>query len=254
MLVTFLRRCLPCWLLLGALLASAAEPALRLYTEEYPPITFSRDGRATGLGTEVVEEIMRRLGLSLPIEVVPWVRGYRYATSEANVGLFVTTRTTEREMLLHWVGPISATRAHLYAMRGSRSRIESLEQARQVDQVLVPREWYLHQMLRGQGFTNLKPVGTPLDVVRMLAASRGALMALDDATLAETLRGAGMVGEPVEPVFLLTEAIQYIAFSRATPVEVPQRWQQALDEMKRDGSFTAIYARWLPGVALPAAR
>lgn len=231
--------------------ARAADESLRLYTEEYPPVTFSREGRPAGLAVEVVEEIMKRLGASAPIEVVPWARGYRAATTEPNVGLFATTRTAEREPLFHWVGPISSTRAYLYARRGQGARIVSLEQAREVDQILVPREWYLHQILRGMGFNNLKAVGTPADVIRMHAASRGALMALDESTVAETMRGVGIAGDPPEPVLLLSEAIQYITFSRDTPASVARRWQAALDDMKRDGSFAAIYARWLPGVAPP---
>lgn len=231
--------------------AWAGEETLRLYTEEYPPITFSREGRAAGLAVEVAEEIMKRLGTAVPIEVVPWARGYRAATTEPNVGLFATTRTAEREPLFHWVGPIASTRAYLYVRRGQGPRIASLEQAREVDQILVPREWYLHQILRGMGFNNLKAVGTPADVIRMHAASRGALMALDESTVAETMRAAGVAGEPPEPVLLLSEAVQYITFSRDTPASLARRWQAALDEMKRDGAFAAIYARWLPGVAPP---
>jgi len=231
--------------------AWAGEEPLRLYTEEYPPVTFAREGRPAGLAVEVVEEIMKRLGTNAPIEVVPWARGYRAATTEPNVGLFATTRTAEREPLFHWVGPIASTRAYLYVRRGQGPRIASLEQARDVDQILVPREWYLHQILRGMGFNNLKAVGTPADVIRMHAASRGALMALDESTVAETMRAAGVTGDPPEPVLLLSEAVQYITFSRDTPASVARRWQAALDEMKRDGAFAAIYARWLPGVAPP---
>lgn len=245
------RRSLLVALLGTAATARAGEEALKLYTEEYPPITFSRDGRAAGLAVEIVEDIMKRLGTPLPIEVVPWARGYRAATTEPNVGLFATTRTPERDPLFHWVGPVASTRAYLYVRRGQGLRISSLEQAREVDQILVPREWYLHQILRGMGFNNLKAVGTPADVIRMHAASRGALMALDESTVVETMRVAGIAGDPPEPVLLLSEAVQYIVFSRETPVMVARRWQAALDEMKRDGSFAAIHARWQPGVAPP---
>jgi polar amino acid transport system substrate-binding protein len=132
-------------LLLGLLTASAAaEVRLQLYTEEYPPITFARDGKAAGLGTDVVEEIMRRLGTTAPIEVVPWARGYRQVTTLPNVGLFATTRTVEREKLFHWVGPISATTAHFYMRRGG-PRFDDMEQARHAESIVIPRAWYLEQ-------------------------------------------------------------------------------------------------------------
>lgn len=150
-------------ILLGAGIARAQEPAqaLRLYTEEYPPITFAREGRADGLATAVVREIMRRLGGETPIEVVPWARGYLYATRDANVGLFVTTRTPAREALFHWVGPVSATRAALYKRRGDPIALQALADARSANGIAVPRNWYLHQQLQAQSFENLVEVANP---------------------------------------------------------------------------------------------
>ncbi|HYD79162.1 MAG TPA: transporter substrate-binding domain-containing protein [Paucimonas sp.] len=232
----------------------ADEPQWQFYTEEYPPVTFSRGGKATGLATEIVEELMRRLGVSAPIEVVPWARGYKLATTMPNVGLFATTRTEEREKLFKWVGPISATTAHFYGRRGG-PRYESLEQARGAERILIPREWYLEQMLRGMRFTNINPVATPSEAVRMLAAGRAPLMALDDVTLADTLSALGIDAGGIEKTgATITQAIQYIAFSRGTPDDVVGRWQKALDGMKADGSYERIYAKWLPGVKPPEAR
>ncbi|WP_204268170.1 hypothetical protein, partial [Escherichia coli] len=63
--------------------ASAASDAsavpLRLLSEEFPPINFTEDGRPSGLAVEVVQNILRRLGQSLPIEFLPWARAYRDA-------------------------------------------------------------------------------------------------------------------------------------------------------------------------------
>ncbi|MDT8999261.1 transporter substrate-binding domain-containing protein [Paucibacter sp. APW11] len=240
--------------LLGAGTSSrAAEPALRLYTEEYAPYNYTIKGKPSGLSVEIVMELQRRMRLDIPIEVVPWARGYRSASTEPWVGLFVTARTAEREPLFQWVGPISATRAHLYARRGEQTGIRSLDDARKVPQIMVPREWYIHQDLRSRGFTNLEPVSTPADAMRMLLANRSVVIAMDESTVAETMRLAGLVSDPPEPIVKISEALLYIAFSKGTPAEVVQRWQQTLDEMKRDGSFAAIHQRWLPGVPLPSA-
>ncbi|MFZ6745452.1 substrate-binding periplasmic protein [Undibacterium sp. JH2W] len=239
--------------MLASLDAMAEETPLRFYTEEYPPISFSQKGKAAGLGTEVVEEIMNRLGISAPIEVVPWARAYAHASTTPNVGLFVTTRTPEREKLFKWVGPVSATTAHFYTRRGGQ-RFDNLEQARRAERILIPREWYLQQMLRGMGFNNINSVPTPADAVRMLVAGRAPLMALDDVTLADTLLAAGINANDIETASTITQAVQYIAFSRDTPDSVANRWQKALDDMKADGSFERIYKKWLPGVTPPDAR
>ena len=87
-------------LALAAMLAAAGPAgALELYTEENPPINFSRDGKPAGLTVEVVQELLRRTHTTAPIHIVPWARGYQEARTHPNVALFVAVRTAEREPL-----------------------------------------------------------------------------------------------------------------------------------------------------------
>lgn len=235
----------------GAAQAQGAPQALRLYTEEYPPITFAREGRADGLGTAIVREIMRRTGTEAAIEVVPWARGYHYATRDADVGLFVTTRTTTRETLFKWVGPVTATRAALYKRRDDPLTLAALAQARTADGIAVPRNWYLHQQLQALSFDNLVEVATPGEAIRLLAGGRTQLMALDDITLATSRAAAKVDAGALVEALPLDDAVQYIAFSRGTADGLVARWQAALDDMKHDGRYLAIYRDWLPGTRPP---
>ncbi len=235
----------------GAAQAQGTPQALRLYTEEYPPITFARDGRADGLGTAIVREIMRRTGTDTPIDVVPWARGYHYATHDANVGLFVTTRTPAREALFQWVGPVTATRAALYKRQGDPLTLAALGDARTAAGIVVPRNWYLHQQLQAQAFQNLVEVATPTEAIRLLAGGRAQLMALDDVTLATSRAAVKVDAEALVEALPLDDAIQYIAFSRGTDEQVVRNWQAVLDAMKHDGSYLAIYRQWLPGARPP---
>lgn len=232
--------------------AAAGQAAeLSIYTEEYPPITFTRDGKVTGLGTEVVEEIQRRAGTPAAIQVVPWARAYQLVQSKSAVALFTTMRTEEREKLFKWVGPLSTVKAGLYAKKSSGLRLASLEEAKKVDGIIVPREWWIHQILRGMGFTNLDAVPNPEQMVRMLIAGRRTLIASDNQTLPLTLTEQGARPEDVELIYTITQTQSYIAFSLATPDALIQRWQKSLNEMKKDGSFARIYGKWLPGEAPP---
>ena len=230
----------------------ATAAGLGFYAAEYPPITFSRGGKVTGLATEIVEEIMRRIGMVAPIELVPWARAFRHASSAPNIGLFSTAYTRERAPLFQWVGPIGAAVGSFYMMRGGQ-RIENIGQARKAVRILVSHESYLEQMLRGLGFGNLSPVTTTAEAVRMLAARRAPLMALDDLALATTAKAEGLNAGAIERALVLGPSFQYIAFSRGTPEEVVARWRQVLDAMKADGTFARLYAKWLPGVKPPQA-
>lgn len=243
------------WLLLGCGLCAAlqAEP-LRLYTEEYPPLNYSEDGEPTGLATEVVREIMRRTGQRAPISVVPWARGYQLAQVRPNTGLFVTMRTAQRESLFKWVGPLIRSVTGFYALRSSALQIASLDAARQFDAIVVPRDWYSHQRLQAEGFANLHPVTEPAQMVRMLKRGRVKLMVLDNLSLNALLTQGGIRAGEVELLYSFMHNDAYIAFSPQTDDALISRWQAELDEMKADGSFAAIYRKWLPGEPLPEPR
>lgn len=249
-----LARDLTAWFaaLCGLCLTLAVEAeSLRLYTEEYPPINFSQNGEPTGLATEVVREIMRRTGQQAPIEVVPWARGYQQARMRPNTGLFVAMRTREREALFHWVGPLTRNTTAFYALRGKGLKLSSVDQARAVEKIAVPRDWYSHQHLQALGFANLYPVSGPGQVISMLKRGRVSLMVLDDLSLNAFLGAGGLAAEDVELLYEVMRNDSYIAFSLATEPALIARWQRELDAMKADGSFAAIHRKWLPGLALP---
>jgi polar amino acid transport system substrate-binding protein len=244
------------WRWLGCLLALylAAGPraeSLQLYTEEYPPLNFSRAGRPVGLAVDLVHELFERTGDHGKISVVPWARGYQAAQVEANTGLFVTMRTGEREKLFKWVGPVAVAVTSFYALRGSGVRIDNLQDAALVGTIAVPRQWYSYQELQSRGLPNLYGVIGPQQMMSMLRLGRVPVVVADNVTLESLLALGGLRPENVEPLYGFLRSEAYIAFSPSTPDGVVLEWQQALDSMKADGSFALIYQRWLPGQTIP---
>lgn len=241
-------------LLCGGWLATAAAEPLRLYTEEYPPINFSAAGEPAGLATEVVRELARRSGQPVRIEVVPWARAYQEAQARPNSGVFVTMRTAEREALFQWVGPITVNTTSFYGLRSANLRIGSLEDARRHGAIAVPRQWYSHQVLLAAGFTNLHPVPGPEQMVSMFKRGRVKLMVADNLSLPALLEQGRVPAEQVALLFTFMRSYSYIAFSPQTDDALIARWQAELDGMKADGSFAAIYQKWLPGQEPPGLR
>lgn len=224
---------------------------LQFYTEEYPPLNFARDGRPTGLAVDLVRELFERTGDHGRITVVPWARGYQAAQHEPNTALFVTMRTDEREPLFKWVGPVVVAITSFYALRDSGIRIERFEDAAQVSQVAVPRQWYSYQTLQARGLPNLVGVKGPRQMMSMLRLGRVPVVVADNVTLDGLLALGDLRPEDVEPLHGFLSSAAYIAFSPTTPDSVVENWQRALDSMKRDGSFAVIYSRWLPAQAIP---
>jgi polar amino acid transport system substrate-binding protein len=56
-----------------------------------------------------------------------------------------------------------------------------------------------------------------------------------------------MGSEQCQIVYTILEQPKYIAFSRQVDDLTVQRWQMALDEIKKDGTFENILHAWMMG-------
>lgn len=122
--------------LLCASVAVSAPTAksYQISTEDYPPYNHYDDKNKTivGLATRKVRTAMEKSGFEYQIRLYPWLRAYNRALSGARHCVYSTARTTEREALFHWVGPLVTVEWALFAKKGTpAASIQKLEDARQ---------------------------------------------------------------------------------------------------------------------------
>jgi polar amino acid transport system substrate-binding protein len=219
---------------------------IQMMTEEYPPVTFMKNGKVSGFVTDMVREISARQGIQDNIRLTSWDEAYKLALSNPNVVLFSTERTDKREKLFQWVGPVGKNSAIFYSKKGSGFRINSLDEARKTAAIATTANWFTEQDLKNRGFTNLVSVPLPTDNVRMLMQGEVKLSVFTDITVAEIVKNAGYNMDDLEPVFTVSSTYFYIAMSLGTPPEMVNKWQSVLDELKEDGTFETIYRSYLP--------
>ena len=224
--------------------AATAVAQLRLYTEEYRPLSYADKGVLTGMVVEVVEALIQRGGQPATIELVPWTRGYQQAQREVDVGLFPTVRTPQREDNFQWVGPVAAGHTNFYSRAGAGLRVEDLADVERLGVLAVPKLWYSYEVLREQGLKSLYGVPTPQHMMKMFKHGRVQLILANNLALDEMLASQDMTRDQVEQQYTLMTNTTYIAFSLNTDPALVARWQQALNEMKRDGSLERIHRRW----------
>ena len=224
---------------------------ITVISEENPPFNFIKDGVFTGSSTEVVREIMRRLGLPAEIQVLTWARAYQLALAQPNVVLFSTARTKEREDLFHWVGPIYKVRFGFYARRGFGPYLTGLADAKKVGAIATYKDDVREQLLKSQGFTNLDSSKSPASNLKKLLAGRVDLWLYSNLGVPSVARQLGIDPAEVELVLPFKDKYAYIAVSKGTPRVMVEKWQAALDDMKRDGSFGRISKQWLPAESIP---
>lgn len=224
---------------------SVRADELTIYTEEYAPWNFTKDGEVTGMATEIVRGIMKRTGKEYPIQSVPWARGYQALQDGPNTVLFCTVRSEAREKLgFQWVGPLGMLRSVLIQRKGAGHKIESLEDAKTVGSIGVYAEDIFEQTLIGAGFENLERVNNPVLTMRMLIAGRVDLVMIDEGAALIIAQEEGIALDEYEVAFVYEEMPMCIAFSKDVDPAIVAAWDKAFQAMVEDGTVKAITQKY----------
>lgn len=226
----------------------ANDPGLRIITEQYPPFNFSEKNKIKGIVTEIVEEILLRLELTVPIEIMPWARGYSYALEKPGTCLFSTTKTPERTPLFKWVGPVATTKVVLVTLKtNTLVSIGSLEDLNQY-KVGVIRSDIGEQLLINSGRINqniLEPVSETLSNLKKLKSGRIDIIAYGEAPLKFEIKNNGYDINDFTTLYSFLVGDLYLAFHRETSDRVIDSFQKTLHEMKKDGIVQKIHNKYL---------
>lgn len=225
---------------------------LRIVTEEMPPYNMTEDGRVIGLSTEVVEAVLKEVGLDAPIQSMPWARAYDIALNTENVLIYSITRLPEREKLFKWIGVVAPMEWALWAQTSRPVALSHLNDAKKYQIASVNADAG-EQYLLARGFTvgvNLQP-GNKQDVgYEKLRLGRVDLWIAPALLASHVARQAG--DDPrkeLTPVLNLRDVSAsdgfHMAFSSQTPDELVERFRKGLATIKQNGTFDAIKKKWL---------
>lgn len=239
-------------LLVTATLGWAAPlDKLTLISEEYPPLNYTEDGLRRGIASDLLVEMLARTG-SLrshkDIASLPWARGYQLALRNDNILLFSVTRTSSREPLFHWVGPILQSEIVLLARKDRQIKLDSLQQLQEnqfkVGVVLADAG---HQLLKEQKISarQIYPLSQGTYLAKMLAEKRVDLIAYDVLVSHWNLRKLGYDPDDFETVYHLQNSAYYYALSLKTDLKSVTRLQKEFDRLQQIGRLETIIKGYL---------
>lgn len=231
--------------LLGFLTLNALAADLTLLTDNHPPLHFQQGGQLVGFGVDVVQALAERTGDHVNLQQLPLLRALHVASTEPATGVFTVLRTAERDDRYQWVGPLLEVETALYSADSTRPPVHSLLEAGNLGRIVVPRKWLVYSYLQKQGLTNLYGVASPEQMMRLARMGRTDFVVADTLSIATMAREEGLAPNQLHYQMPLMQQGSYIAFSLQTDVHQVERWQQALDEMNRDGRLEQIKQRWL---------
>ncbi|MFN3986247.1 MAG: substrate-binding periplasmic protein [Rhodocyclaceae bacterium] len=236
--------------LLWGLAGAARADSIRVVTEELAPYNMTRDGVVTGMSTEVVRAVMQVAGVEGEIQSMPWARAYDIALNAENVLIYSITRTPPRESLFKWVGMVAPTHWYLYAAPGSGIRLERLSDAMGY-QIATVKDDAGEQYLVERGFEigrNLQSNNRYEYNYEKFKAGRVDLWISIELNALYLMREAGddpaTVAERALALPDLGDGGLYMAFSRNTPDALVERFREALQRIREDGTYDTIAERW----------
>ncbi len=217
----------------------------KILTEEAPPFNYYDDGEIKGLSVDVVKEILKRVEHPDNIKITSWSKGYNATKDESGYALFGTSRTEARENLFKWVGPIATFTCVLYARKDFDMKIDSLEDAKKVKAIGVYKDDVQEQTLKDLGFTNLLVSENNIHNPIKLASGEIDLWAQANASAVNEIKKTKIPRDNFKVVHTYCENGLFIAFSKDTKQEIIDKWQDALDGMKKDGAYERILSKHL---------
>lgn len=210
-------------------------------TEELYPFSYlDENGTIQGRSVEVVRELQKRLNCSARIEIHPWNISYEAALHTPGDAVFSTVRTTEREGQFAWVGPIASLEYVFYSLSDRGIALQSLEAAKSAGEIAVVEGDARHDFLTRNHFTNIRTYSSDEECIGALLNRSVTLFLGSSATTPETLRKKSIPGGTIVPVYTLLRSDLYLAFNRETSPAVVQVYQDALDAIKADGTYSRI--------------
>jgi polar amino acid transport system substrate-binding protein len=232
-------------LLLASLNSALAQTKISLITEDYrPPLNMIIDNKIVGISTEIMQELMKREKIEYTLEALPWARGFNTTQKKSDTALFSTTRTPEREKLFKWVGPIISNNWVFFAKKGSKIKINSLDDAKKYS-IGVYTEDAVTEFLQKNGFVrneNLDVSTNDQQNALKLQAGRIDLWASGSALgpWIVKLANAGRI----EELYTFNKTELYAAFNINTDDKIINQLNKQLKKMKQDGTVKKIYNKY----------
>lgn len=220
---------------------NAQQAEIKIVTGELPPYAYTKDGQIAGVATDIMRELMRRVGLTGDIYVRPWKRAI--VESEQSRLIYPLARTPDIEKRYKWIGPILIDQL-AFIVRASDKRIfTDIDDFRDFT-IGVNRGAPTESRLEMLGFKKIEPVATEGQNLEKLLHGRFDVWFASVFVLKGTLEQQGISENKVKIAFSDLNVEQYIGVSPDIEDETVRLWQKNLDEMKSDGSYRIIMKKY----------
>ncbi|MCU7834588.1 MAG: ABC transporter substrate-binding protein [gamma proteobacterium symbiont of Taylorina sp.] len=231
--------------------AQTLNDTIDIYTEHYPPHNMMIDGKLQGFSVEILAAMLKQMHSKQSLEDVKltnWSRAYTIAQKKTNAMVFSTTRTTSRESLFKWVGPIKNTTVGVIAPKSNHIVINKPADFNQykIGAVLkdVGETLLLEQGVDKKHIHNVEGKNAINLSFKKMQKNRIDMFSYDIGVAFANAKLEGFDISQYEVVYTLKESGLYYAFNKNTHDSIIKQWQNALDTIKENGTYDQILKKY----------
>ena len=217
--------------------SALAQGSWNIMTEELPPYNFIKDNLVHGISADILLQLLEKNNISIDrgsIQLFPWPRAYQMVQDVPGSLLFSTARTSQREKLFKWVGPIADLTMGLVALKTNRIKLHSIGDANKY-RIGTIRDGAPEQLVLAAGIeeSNLERIASPEANIKKLHAGRIDLFAFSVPSTRYLMIKLGMDPDEYESVYTLKQVDLYYTFHKDTDAQLIHALNRTLQEMKQ---------------------
>lgn len=233
--------------LLTVVLPAKAE-MFQVVGSEFPPLMHQENGKPAGLSVELLQLMLQEMkDTDVTIGFYPVPRMLKMVENNPNTFTLSVTRNPEREASFQWVGPICSRTNALFKLKSRTELQPKILADLQSYKIGVGRGYAAANDLLKAGVPkgNIEEVTEDVQNIKKLFAQRLDFVASNDLVFADVLKREGHAWTDVETAMILDDMYQYYyAFNKNMNDNVVQRFQRALDEVKRKGQYDELLKKY----------
>ncbi len=227
--------------------SETGEKNLTFYTEQYPPYNYLENGTPTGIMVDMLNATMTEMGRGpAEIRVACWTSAYQTVLSTPNTVLFATARTSDREQLFKWAGPVLTEKAVVFSYRERPVAVNSTADLKRY-RIGVEADDAAIGKLRALGVPDGQIViaPDPMTMIRQVQNGTTDLFAYGEGAGHFWIAQSGTRPGLFSNVATIGEEPVYYAFNRNTSDQTVQAFSQALNRSAQK-DLDRVLATYLP--------
>lgn len=222
----------------------ATDNNIRVVTEILAPYQIYNDqGVLDGFATEVIHALFKQADSEANINVMPWARAYSTALNVKNVMIYSITKSKHREDNFFWVGDIFTEKFCFWTIDNA----DKLSDSDFIKKRFAATRFSIDaQYLLDNNYKNIYLTSNENQTIEMLFSKRIDYVLSTEYLLKLKAKALNLDFSRIKKVEGRKVASNplSIAFNLKSDIELVKHFQQAFEEIKRNGTLNKITKKW----------